>query len=310
MNSWQELIDYVYGEIDTLPFYQNKKPNMNNILALANESLLGLTIDYLSFSNSNEFENLSIMDYPNDCTEVFQIMLNGDIVRRCDNYEYEQIVEDEELSYKLGEYKIIFSEPITCDAGDLEIIGKGKFDMYTKDPNDNRVFKLLPVEFHYIPAYWILHRLYLRAGNQNMATYYLSMYKELHQNYDWSLVVRRTKEASFDPMGDWNRRHSNIYKTKEYGIYDKVLYEVTTVPSLTPAQISDQINQAVTTLGNDVYRKSEVDAKDATVLQNAKDYTYSKQAISNKDNGILSNAQSYTDEQVGDIEDAIEELLE
>lgn len=308
MKNWQELMDYVYGEIDFLPYYKDNKPNMHNLLALANEALNGLTVDYLSFTNSNTETNVGVIDFPNTCAEVFAIEIKGEKIRRCNPYEFEYIPEDI-LVYKTSDYKIVFNQKISLGVGELVIIGKGNFDEYTKGESDNRIFKLLPVRFHYLPAYWILQRLFIRAGQLDLGQTYKQLYQKMYDDYGWYLLDRRGEPATFMPTDYTKEEWLGIFN-KSYNIYDKITFEVTTVPSLTPTEINNRINQAVGQLESNVYTKNEVDAKDSATLANAKDYTYSKQAISNKDNGILQQAKNYTDEVVGTVEDIVDELLE
>lgn len=308
MKNWQELMDYIYGEIDFLPYYKDNKPNMHNMLALANEALNGLTVDYLSFTNSNEKTDVGVIDIPNTCAEVFKIKINDKEIRRCNPYEFDNIPCDE-LIYKTADYKIIFNKKISFGIGKLEIIGKGNFDEYTKGEDDNRIFSLLPVRYHYLPAYWILQRLFMRAEDINRSQYYLQLYTRMLDEYQWYLLDRRGEPAKFMPTDYTKEEWLDVFESS-YKIYDKVTFEVTTVPSLSPAEINNRINQAISQLENNVYTKSEVDSKDLNVLNNAKDYTYSKQAISNKDNGILTQAKNYTDEALGAVEDIIDEMLE
>jgi len=304
MESWQEFADYIYSEIEFQPFFKNNKPQINNLLTLANESLVGLTVDYLSFTNDNAISNASIIDIPNTCKEVFLIRIKDEEVERCNACTFDMYLNSDELVYKVGDYKVIFNKPIDCLAEELEIVGIGSFDLYTKDPDDKTVSELLPLEYHTMPAYFVLSRLFLRAKDFNMSQFYLQQYNLLLKDYKWLLTLRRTVPATFSPM--------NYTKTNTecaYTIYDKVVVEISSVPSLTPVEIDNRINTAVNTLASNVYTKSEVDSKDSTVLTNAQSYTYSKNQIDNKDTTNLTNAKAYTDTNVGSIEDALDDII-
>jgi len=301
MNNWQELMDYVYGEIDYIDFFKDNKPNMHNLLALANESLLGLTVDFLSFTNTEALSDALIVDMPNGLVEVFKVQVNGEDVERCNMHSI-QFAND--LAYVPREFKIMFNKKFSCGVGDFSIIGKGKFDLFTKSPTDKRFFELMPLEYHYLPAYFILQRLFIRAGDMNKAQYYMQMYNDLYKRYDWSLVVRRTKEAQWQV--NYTKTEFNDYFYKIYADIPTVYHSFQTI---TPGEVDGKIQTAVNSIKDWTYSKGDIDTKDSGVLSEAENYTYSKDVINRKDTARKNEAVAYTDEKVGQIEDAIDEIL-
>lgn len=311
MNNWQDLADYIDAELSGMPFYKNYNMPISNLLNLANESLMGLTIDYVSFEcepiinpeSAQEIE-VTTINIPNVCSEVFRMYYDTDEIERLNAYEFENYCHDEnEITYCVGDYKIRFSKPVL--ASKIEILGKGKFDLYTKNPQDDKVFKLLPVEFHLMPAYFVLQRLAMRAKEFQLAQYYLQLYTEMRKDYEWELVKRRCTLATFNPH-DWTQTNKTDTVWK---IYDKVTVEVTTVPSLSPTEIQNRIDTAINTLSNTVYNTNQVDTKVASAIQEAKNYTYSQDEINSKDTSSVNTSKQYTDTQVGTIEDALDEII-
>lgn len=303
MNNWQDVIDYVYGEIEGIQYFKSNKPSVNNILNLANESLLSLTVDYVLFPNANSISNVAIVDIPNNCVDVKKILIKDEEIKRCnmDTIQYEN-----DLAYCVSEYRILFNKNISANVGEFKVLGKGKFSLFTKNPNDRTVFDLLPNEYHYLPIYFILQRLFVRCNDLNKAQYYQNAYNNLRNKYEWSIVVRKTKPCDWQFNMEYDEEN---YTDSVFDRFPRVITEYHSQPTISPSQVDEKIANAMST----TYTRGEIDSKDTTARLSAltesktytENYTFSKDDITAKDN----NVKAYTDEKVGDIEDAIDNIL-
>lgn len=296
MDNWQDLKDYIDGEISGENYFRNNKPTYNNLLGLANEVLSTLEVDNISFTcTDNVTEDTSIL-FPRNLKTVEKVYLNGEYIERVDKIGLDKVSD---LRYCLSESMLLFSQPVTFTNGNLKIYGTGSLPVATK--SGIIALKFIPTEFHYLIAYFILQRLFVRARIGDLAQYYGSEYQRKFQDYEWAKVKRRTVVADFNP-------YQEIYEDLS-DVLGSIDMDFTAGEPTYPQSVIDQkIQQAISNLQSQVYDKTTTDFKDTLNLNAAKSYTYSQEVIDAKDVIATQTANAYTDETAGVVRELLDEV--